>query len=317
MDEQAEQALDTGVLGLAEYLTEQPEEDSDETQEEAADIQSEKSDQENESAEASEADDETEEESEHAKDQEPRKYKVTVKGEDGADVEKEVEESELISGYMRLSDYTRSKQDLAKRETEVTQALKSNHEQFLQEHLRQAEVAKAIVYQLAGVKTQQEMYQLAQDDPAAAVAERERQQVIHEFISQIDGYVSQINAKTAFESQQRTDEQRKAAWETLGKSNITREGLAKVYQDAASNYGVQQATLESLYDPGMVLMMRDALAFRDLKTKVPVVTKKANEAPRLPSGKPQQTKAERINKELENKFKSGRAKLNDLAAYLR
>ncbi len=316
MGEQAEQALDTSVFGLADFLTEQPEEDSDETQEAVADTQSDE-DQEDESADVNEADEETEKESETAKDQEPRKFKVTVKGDDGAEVVQEVEESELINGYMRQADYTRSKQDLAKRETEATQALKANHDQFLQEHLRQAEVAKAIVYQLAGVKTQQEMYELAQSDPAAAVAERERQQMIHGFISQIDNYVSQINANASVESQQRMNQKREAAWETLNKSSITREGLAKVYQDAISQYGVQQDTLSSLYDAGMVLMMRDALAFRDLKTKVPEVTKKAKDAPRLPSGKPQISRSEQRDAELDKKFKSGKAKLNDLAAYLR
>jgi len=319
MDGQVEQTPDTGVLGLAEFLTEPPETDSDEPQEEAADTHSDE-EQAHESADAPEADEEesNEEDSEETpQEQEPRKYKVTVKGEDGADVEQEVEEAELIAGYQRQTDYTRKTQELAKRESETAQFLKSKHDEFIGEHLKQAEVAKAVVYQLAGVKTQQEMYDLAQNDPAAYVAEKERQEMIRGFIGQVDQYVGQINHRQQAEQQQQTEQVKQAAWEALSKENITREGLAKVYQDSRQKYGVQDATLANLYDPGLVLMMRDALAFRDLKNKVPEVTKRAKEAPRMPADKPQHTRSERQNADLDKKFKSGRAKLADLAAYLR
>jgi hypothetical protein len=138
--------------------------------------------------------------------------------------------------------------------------------------------------------------------------------MIHGFIGQIDQYVGQINQRQQQETSQQIEQVKQAAWETLSKESITREGLAKVYQDSMQKYGVNQNTLSNLYDPGLVLMMRDALAFRDLKNKVPEVTKKAKNAP-LPSAthtKPQS----KVSQEVERRFKNRSAKLSDLAAYL-
>ena len=58
------------------------------------------------------------------------------------------------------------------------------------------------------------------------------------------------------------------------------------------------------------------MAYRELKDKAPEVTKKAQNAPRLPN-KQASAAQERQRKELDNRFKSGRAKLADLAAFLR
>ena len=65
----------------------------------------------------------------------------------------------------------------------------------------------------------------------------------------------------------------------------------------------------------VVKMMRDAAAFQELKAKKPEVTRKAEAAPRVPVR--QSTAQTRKDQELNNKFKAGRAKLNDLAALLR
>jgi hypothetical protein len=66
----------------------------------------------------------------------------------------------------------------------------------------------------------------------------------------------------------------------------------------------------------MVQVMRDAVAYRALKAQKADVTKKVQAAPRLPTRQAQPAN-ERRDRELDAKFKSGKAKLNDLAAYLR
>ena len=66
----------------------------------------------------------------------------------------------------------------------------------------------------------------------------------------------------------------------------------------------------------MVRVLKDALAYQSLKAQKPAVMQKAQSAPRMPSRQAAPAQ-ERIDKALDNKFKSGRAKLNDLAAYLR
>ena len=82
------------------------------------------------------------------------------------------------------------------------------------------------------------------------------------------------------------------------------------------SYGYGPDEMSAINDSRLVMVLQDAVAYRALKDKAPEVTKKAQSAPRLPSR--QATPAqERRQKELDNRFKSGRAKLADLAEFLR
>jgi hypothetical protein len=62
--------------------------------------------------------------------------------------------------------------------------------------------------------------------------------------------------------------------------------------------------------------MRDAAAYQELKAKKAEVVKKAQDAPRLPAQRQSVPKNEQVNKRLDAKFASGKAKLSDLAAYI-
>lgn len=320
MDGHANEAPDTGIRGLASFLTDQPEPESEDKQIDAADTQSDE-DQEDESAKKDEGTDEetTEEESEEStpvESQQPRKIKVTVKGEDGADVEQEVDEPELIKGYQRQSDYTRKTQELASRESEMASLLKTKHDEFRDAYLQQAELARASMLQLAGFKTPAQMFEMSQTDPAGAVAEEHRQRAIGQMIGEIDQRINFFRQQQATEKNAALEKTKADAWQALSTEGITKEGLAKVYQDAITRYKVNPQSLDELYDPGVVLMMRDALAYRQLKEKAPEVTRKVKDAPRLPSDKSPVTRDERKEKVLMDRFRSGKAKLNDLAAYL-
>jgi hypothetical protein len=68
-------------------------------------------------------------------------------------------------------------------------------------------------------------------------------------------------------------------------------------------------------DPALVLLMRDAVAYQGLKDKKAEVTAKAKDAPKLPQ-RQSVPKNEQVNQKLERRFSSGKAKLNDLAAFI-
>ena len=103
-----------------------------------------------------------------------RKFKVTIKGDDGADLEQEVDEKELIAGYTRHSDYTRKTQQLAQREEQATEVVRAKVTAAQNHYIQQAQMAQALVAQLAGMKSPEEMQHLAVNDPAAYVAEQAR-----------------------------------------------------------------------------------------------------------------------------------------------
>ena len=125
-----------------------------------------------------------------------------------------------------------------------------------------------------------------------------------------------VEQEAAQARMQSTKQAYERTWAELQKDGIDRDKLAKIYGNVTKNYGFSEAELASVYDHRQVRLMKDAIAFRELQAQKAAVTKKVQEAPRMPSKqtRPAQTRQDQA---LENKFKGGRAKLNDLAAYLR
>jgi hypothetical protein len=311
-------APETTINDLASFLADTPETESEEQDE--VEQNADDSTVENDTEE--EADDQTEEDSEEeeTEGEEPapeRKIKVTIKGEDGSEVVEEVPETELVKGYQRQADYTRKTQALAEREHQAVQTLQAKHQEIQSQYLHQAELTRAAVVQMAGIKTPDEMAYLAQTDPAGWVAENQRQKQIEAYLGTLD---SQIQAERqqaqAAQEEQRAMERKQAfdnAWKNLSAAKIDRTALEGIFSSASKNYGFTPEELNNIYDHRAVLLMRDAAAYRELQSKKAEVTKKADAAPRLPS---KQNVANPKDKALEQKFKTGRAKLGDLAAYL-
>ena len=249
-----------------------------------------------------------------------RKLKVTVKGDDGTDQEIEVDEAEVVKGYQRQADYTRKTQELAQREHQAVEILKAKHDEFAQDYLSKAEASRAAIVQLAGLRGEDEMAQLAQSDPAAWVAENQRRQSIVAVLGQLDQQISaerqEIERRQAEAMQQARSDMFQRTWAELQKDGIDREKLGKAYSDVSKAYGFSGDELAQVLDHRQVRVMLDALAYRQLKEQKAVVQKKVDAAPKLPQ-KATPTVKDRKTQQLEGRFKGGRAKLNDLASYLR
>lgn len=319
MSEQA-QALESGGLDdLASFLDQTDEESNKEIEEENVDESAleETTDEttDDNSNEPEKSDDEAEEEPAPVE-----KITFKVKGEDGTEETVEATHEEIASSYMRQADYTRKTQALATRENEAVQFLTQKHEEIRQNYLSQAELTRTAIVNMAGLMSEQEMAQLANSDPAAWVAENQRQRQISGYLSQLDESIQSERQQAAHQAQQ-AEQSRKAqlftsTWAALQKEGIDRPKLESIYGDVTKNYGFSQEELSTVLDHRMVQVMRDAVAFRALKAKKADVTKKVQAAPRIPS-RQASPENERRDRELDAKFKSGRAKLNDLAAFLR
>lgn len=265
--------------------------------------------------------DDGQEEGEEPEDPTPvEKLTVKVKGENGEEETLELTPEEVAASYMRQRDYTKKAQALAQRETEAVQFITQKHQEIQSQYIQQAETLREAIVGLAGIKSEDEMAALATSDPAAWVAEQQRQR-------QLSAYLNSVNQKIDGEKQAKAEaEQRQTAqriqsmyqqsWDVLSKEGIDKPKLAKIYETISRSYGVTDTELGSIYDARYVKIMRDAAAYQALKAQKPEVTKKLANAPRLPS-KQTPPAQERLNRELDNKFRSGKAKLSDLAALLR
>jgi hypothetical protein len=323
MDGYAQAPEPGGLDDLASFLSDTPETESADEElahdeappEEGTDAESDAQ------PEEAEAEDDTEAEAEEAEDTPTpeRKIKVTLKGDDGTETEQEVSEDELVKGYHRQSDYTRKMQALSEREDQAVQFLKSKHNEVAKQYTEKAELTLRAVAQLAGLKSESDMAQLARDDPAAWVQENQRQQSISRYLQnlnqEIQGERQRMTQEQEQANAQAIEKQARKTWEVLANEKIDKPKLAAIYQDVNKQYGFSNEELSNVYDHRLVQMMRDATAYRALKAKTPEVTRKVTSAPPMPS-KQATPAAERKQQAINARFKGGRAKLSDLAAHL-
>jgi hypothetical protein len=300
---------------LAQFLVDTPESDSEPALEEDGATSDEpledNSDEPTEDAPADE-----EESSEDAEPPSDLKFKVPVKGEDGVETTVEVDQKELIAGYQRHSDYTRKTMELADKEREVTQQVATKLEEGRTYYLQQAQMAHAAVRQLAGLRSPDEMAQLAQTDPASWVQESQRQAAIAGILQQIEQGTQRERADIERQQKEQQAKTYQTAWEALGKDGIDKPKLKAIFDVMKTKYAVPDERLAGVTDPALVRIMRDAAAYQGLIDKKASVVKKVAEAPRLPTARQSVPKQEQRNKALDAKFSQGKAKLKDLAAWI-
>lgn len=297
---------------LAQFLADNPDEAGDE-QDESATLPE---------GDEPEGDESPAEDAEEASEDEPadkpsQKFKVTVKGEDGADQSIEVDEQELVAGYQRHADYTRKTQELSNKEREITQKLAEKHEEVRGHYLQQAQAARLAVLQLAGLKSPEEMAHLAAIDKDRWIEEEQRSRAVSGVLAQIEQGLREEQARAAQLAQQNRQAALQQAWTDLAREGIDRPALESMVHKAAKHYGLNAEAIAAAVDNAhAALVLRDALAYRELKAKKAEVTKKAQAAPALPAARQPVPKQEQRMKALDSRFRSGKAKLGDLAAFL-
>lgn len=244
------------------------------------------------------------------------KFKVPIKGEDGADTTVEVDEKELIAGYQRHADYTRKAQGLAVERRELEQVTSTRVQEAREYFTQQAQLARAAVLNLAGLKSPQELAMLAHTDPGAAFQEELRARTVQGVLSQLEQAMQQEQQHAAFQQSQAQQQEFHKAWGVLGSEGIDKPKLQGIFDSIAKNYGVDHARFAGVTDPKVVLIMRDAVKYRELVAKKEAVTKKVSAAPALPAARQRVPASEQVSKKLDQRFRTGKAGLNDLAAYI-
>ena len=316
MDGQADLAPVT-VDDVAQFLIDNPEADgTDEPQDDAPTDES-PSDEDKDESETDDAspDDDGEDLDDKPDPTSGRKFKVTVKGDDGADLEQEVDEKELIAGYQRHSRFTQEMQALARREEQATEVVRAKVQEAHQHVIQQAQMAEAIVARLAGIRSPEEMYELSRSDPAAYVAEQARQQQIHSMVSGLRNQWQQEQFMAQQNQQAALQQNFARCWGVLGQKGIDKPKLQRIFDTVAKDYGIDQQRFATLSDPAVVMVMHDAVAYRELQKKKSEVTQKATAAPRLPQ-KTATPRADTQDRKRVDRLRSGRGSRDDLAAFI-
>jgi len=244
------------------------------------------------------------------------KFKVPVKAEDGTDSTIEVDEKELIAGYQRHSDYTRKTMELGQREEQALQTVQKRLDEGRQHFLHEAQKVHMAIRTLAGLKSDEEMAALAQSDPSAWVQENARAQAIHGVLRQIEESIRSDAGKATQQQNEAAQAEFHRAWGVLGKEGIDKPKLQAIFDGVHEAYGVPKEKFAGVRDPALVLLMRDALKFRELDKKAAGIKKVVEKAPPVPAARQPVPQATRANKQLDTKFRSGKASTRDLGRWL-
>ena len=316
MDGQAEMAP-LSADDVAQFLIDNPEADGADDQQEQAPTDESPSD---EDTDESETADDSPDDADDESDEQPdptsgRKYKVTVKGEDGADLTQEVDEKELIAGYQRHADYSRKTAELARREEQAVEIVRAKVSEAQNHYVQQAQMAQALVARLAGLRSPEEMLELSRQDPAAYVAEQARQQQVHSMIAGLQNQWQQEQFRAQQDQQAALQQSFARCWGVLGQKGIDKPKLQHIFETVSKDYGISQDRFATLNDPAVVMVMKDAVAYRELQKKKSEVTQKAAAAPRLPQKSPV-PRADTQDKKRVERLRSGRGSRDDLAAFI-
>ena len=173
MDGQAEMAP-LSADDVAQFLIDNPEADGADDQQEQVPTDESTSD---EDTDAPETDDDSPDDADDESDEQPdptsgRKYKVTVKGEDGADLEQEVDEKNLSQATSGTRITPARPQSLRGEKSRPWRSCAPKVSEAQNHYVQQAQMAQALVARLAGLRSPEEMLELSRQDPAAYVAEQ-------------------------------------------------------------------------------------------------------------------------------------------------
>ena len=202
-------------------------------------------------------------------------YTVTIDG-----TNYEVTQDELIQGYQRNADYTRKTQELA--------AEKAQSSDFVERSKKDVEAKLAKLDQLnqaAQAQLQQEYAQvdfekLYEEDPVEAARLEHKMRKKNEQLQQVQQQTQQLQME---EFNKYLEEQQKQLNIKLPELNHPEKGsqFKKQMRDYLSSQGFNAQEIDSVYDHRYVLLVRDAMAYRNLQKAKPQIKKKAVNAPKV------------------------------------
>lgn len=216
------------------------------------------------------------------------------------------------------ADYTRKTQELVSREKQAAEVVQRELNQGRQQIQQEIRKAGAIIQAVGGLMDPAAMAELANTDPQAWIQANARQQQVQAYLNQLGQAWQEQEQQAKQDEANRIEAAKQQAWQRLSDEGITHEGLQKLWNDAKSSYSfINDERLSQVLDAESWLVLRDAIAFRQLKAQRPNVTKKAAEAPKVPQGK--QPMPQDVRKKLDARKavqRKGGAGLRDLAAFL-
>ncbi len=259
-----------------EEVTEQAEvETSSEDTVNPSDVPYKKFDEEESSEEFVEENQELSESSDIQENSEEPVYTVTV---DGTDYE--VTQDELIQGYQRNADYTRKTQELAVEKQQSSEFVERSKKDVEAKLAQLTQLNQAAQAQLQEEYANIDFEKLYDEDPVEAARLEHKMRKKHEQLAQVQQQTQQLQTQ---EFQKYLEEQQKQLNVKLPELSHPEKGqqFKKQMRDYLSSVGFNTQEIDSVYDHRYVMLVRDAMSYRNLQKAKPQIKKKAVNAPKV------------------------------------
>ena len=204
------------------------------------------------------------------------KFKVKYKSEEGEDVEAEVDQDELVKGYMLEKSYRQKTAQLARERESVQSKIKEAVEPRLKEYDEKLQMAEQAIWHTLAPEIQNiDWNKLATENPAEWAQKYQHVQNVNAKLAQIQAERKKISEAREQEAKVNLKKQAEEAVEVL-KSEIpgwSNELYGKILK-SGTEFGFRSEELNAITDPRAIKVLHLAMKYRELQAK-PVVEKRA------------------------------------------
>ena len=205
-------------------------------------------------------------------------YAVTVDG-----TELSVNLEELIQGYQRNADYTRKTQELAQERNQSSEFVERSKKDVEAKLQKLDELNNAAQAQLQQEYAEVDFEKLYDEDPVEAARLEHKMRKKHEQLAQVQQQTQELQSQ---EFNKYLGEQQKLLTQKIPEFTDEQKGprFKQQMRDYLGNIGFNDTEINSVYDHRYVMLVKDAMSYRNLQKAKPGIKKKVANAPKVVKG---------------------------------
>ena len=205
-------------------------------------------------------------------------YTVTV---DGTDLGVNLEE--LIQGYQRNADYTRKTQELAQERNQSSEFVERSKKDVEAKLQKLDQLNNAAQAQLQQEYAEVDFEKLYDEDPVEAARLEHKMRKKHDQLAQVSQQTQELQAQ---EFNKYLGEQQKLLTQKIPEFTDEQKGprFKQQMRDYLGNIGFNDSEINSVYDHRYVMLVKDAMSYRNLQKAKPGIKKKVANAPKVVKG---------------------------------
>jgi len=205
-------------------------------------------------------------------------YTVTV---DGTDLGVNLEE--LIQGYQRNADYTRKTQELAQERNQSSEFVERSKKDVEAKLQKLDQLNNAAQAQLQQEYAEVDFEKLYEEDPVEAARLEHKMRKKHDQLAQVSQQTQELQAQ---EFNKYLGEQQKLLTQKIPEFTDEQKGprFKQQMRDYLGNIGFNDSEINSVYDHRYVMLVKDAMSYRNLQKAKPGIKKKVANAPKVVKG---------------------------------